>query len=56
VFETFLLGRFPTARRIYTDDAEPTEDTERNREMLRSLGCEHVEGTYRIFEKEVTGT
>ena len=54
LFETFLLARFPGATRIFTDDAEPAEDTGRNREMLRSLGYEHVEGTHRIFQKEVT--
>jgi hypothetical protein len=54
LFETFLLGGFPGANRILTDDAEPAEETERNREMLRSLDYEHVEGTHRIFAKEVT--
>jgi hypothetical protein len=52
-FERWLVGRFPGARRMFTDDAEPGEDTERNREMLRSLGYEHVDGTHRVFAKEV---
>jgi hypothetical protein len=53
LFESFLINRFPAATRIFTDDAGPAEDTERNRDMLRSLGYEHVEGTHRIFAKEV---
>mgnify|MGYP001316471325 CR=1 FL=1 len=52
LLETWLVHRFPGATRIFTDDAEPAEDTERNREMLRSLGYEQV--THRIFAKEVT--
>jgi hypothetical protein len=53
LFETFLIARFPGAARIFTDDAEPHEQTERNREFLKALGYEHVVGTHRIFKKEV---
>jgi hypothetical protein len=52
-FESWLVGRFPEARRIYTDDAEPGEDEEQNRVFLRSLGYEQVAGTHRICAKEV---
>jgi hypothetical protein len=38
---------------MYTDDAEPRETEEENRELLRSFGYEHVAGTHRIFQKEV---
>jgi len=54
LFESFLLGRFPGARRIYTNDAEPHEETQRNREFLKALGYQPVAGTHRIFAKEVT--
>lgn len=53
LFETFLLGNLPTATRIFANDAEPAEETERNREFLASLDYEHVAGTYRIIAKEV---
>lgn len=53
MFETWLTGHFPQATRIFTDDAEPSENEVRNREFLRSLGYEHVKGTHRIFQKEV---
>ncbi|HLJ67027.1 MAG TPA: hypothetical protein VKX16_06675 [Chloroflexota bacterium] len=52
-FEGWLVQRFPAATRIFTDDAEPHEDTERNRGFLRNLGYQHVAGTHRIFAKEV---
>ncbi len=52
-FERWLTGRFPAATRIFTDDAEPGEDTTRNRDFLRGLGYEHVTGTHRIFAKGV---
>jgi hypothetical protein len=53
LFESWLFKRFPAARQIYTDDAEPRETEEENRELLRSLGYEHVAGTHCIFQKEV---
>jgi len=53
LFETWLVNRFPGAARIFTDDAEPHEQTERNREFLKALGYEHVMGTHRIFQKAV---
>jgi hypothetical protein len=53
LFEAFRIGRFSGATRIFTDDAEPHEETERNREFLRGLGYERVTGTHRIFQKEV---
>ena len=53
LFETWLIARFPGAARIFTDDAEPHEQTQRNREFLIALGYGHVVGTHRIFQKEV---
>jgi hypothetical protein len=53
LFEAFLLTRFPGATRIFTDDASPHENVERNRAFLNGLGYEHVAGTHRIFQKEV---
>jgi len=52
-FERWLSSRFPAATRIFTDDAEPGEDTAVNRAFLRGLGYEHVTGTHRIFAKGV---
>ena len=52
-FERWLSSRFPAATRIFTDDAEPGEDTSENRAFLRGLGYEHVTGTHRIFAKGV---
>jgi hypothetical protein len=52
-FERFLIGRFPGATRIFTDDAQPFEGPEHNRELLGSLGYTHVARTHRIFSKEV---
>lgn len=52
-FQGFLVNRFPAATRIFTDDAEPFEGTERNREFLRDLDFEHMQGTSRIFAKEI---
>jgi len=52
-FERWLSSRFPAATRIFTDDAEPGEDTTRNRDFLRGLGYAHVTGTHRIFAKGV---
>jgi hypothetical protein len=49
------IGRFPGATRIFTDDAQPFEAPEHNRELLRSLGYTHVAGTHRIFGKGVGG-
>jgi hypothetical protein len=54
-FERWLTARFPQATRIFTDDAEPGEDTTRNRDFLHGLGYEHVDGTHRIFAKRVRG-
>jgi|SRR5579872_1580215 len=53
LFENWLVQRIPAATQIFTDDAEPHEDTERNREFLHNLGYAHVAGTHRIFAKEV---
>lgn len=53
LFETFLVARFPTATRVYTDDSEPGEDIERNREFLQALGYIPVAGSRRILSKEV---
>ncbi len=52
-FERWLSSRFPAATRIFTDDAEPGEDTAGNRDFLRGLGYEHVAGTHRIFAKGI---
>ena len=48
-----MVGRFPQARHIFADDAEPGDNDMRNREFLRGLGYQHVAGTHRIWSKEV---
>jgi hypothetical protein len=49
-FEQFLLRHYPEARRIYTDDSEPGENTADNQRLLEALGYRSV-GTPRIFTK-----
>jgi hypothetical protein len=51
--QQWLVRRFPETTRLYTDDAEPRADQDRNRAFLRDLGYAHVSGTHRIFAKEV---
>jgi hypothetical protein len=52
-FERFLLQQHPDATRIYTDDAEPSDNEADNRDFLRSLGYQHLVGPHRIFAKEI---
>lgn len=52
-FEHWLIGRFPEAVQIFTDDDEPGDSRADNQEFLRSLGYEQATGAQRIFSKEV---
>jgi hypothetical protein len=51
--EQWLRKRYPMATRIFTDDAEPGEDSEQNRALLRVWGYEQVPDTHRIFAKTI---
>ncbi|MBV9279422.1 MAG: hypothetical protein JOZ41_05030 [Chloroflexi bacterium] len=53
LFEQFLLNRYPEATQIFADDAEPGNDTERNRGFLGSLGYTPVAGTARVLAKRI---
>jgi hypothetical protein len=55
-FEQFLTHRYPDARRMYADDAEPGDNEADNRDFLRSLGYQHLGGAHRIFMKEPPAT
>jgi hypothetical protein len=52
-FETWLARRFPQATRILTDDAEPFDETQDNRDFLSALGYTLIKGTEQFFSKEV---
>jgi len=52
-FEQWLVGRFPEAERIFTDDDEPGDSPAENQEFLRSLGYEPAAGIERIFVRGV---
>jgi len=55
LFERFMSTRYPAATRIFADDAEPGDNTVRNRAFLGSLGYAPVAGTARILAKRVQG-
>jgi hypothetical protein len=52
-FERWLIGRFPDATQIFTDDDEPGDRREENQDFLRSLGYEQASGAQRIFVRKV---
>jgi hypothetical protein len=52
-FEEFLLRRHPDATRIYTDDAEPSDNEVDNRDFLHSLGYQQLVGSHLVFAKEL---
>lgn len=52
-FERFLTHRYPDARRMYADDAEPGPSQADNQDFLRSLGYQDAASTPRVFAKEL---